>query len=354
MKQARPEVMIRIVPTKASLATLLERNENAKRLEWNVAHTEQFWQRKHLFTFELEFSSIVKNLKSDFSNYADFLVKAHQDEEIGVDYQNANSANGIRNMHWNQIFGGNFVDFIRLFPKSQVLNGMPLRIMPVFIPDNAFVMNSGTNNMNAYRRKQIFDMAYKLEGMSGNVDVKPLSDRMYHHSENLAKWAKDHNDRIADYIRRRACSTIGTRAGVLSAVLRNVDQWDKLPVVVLNNEKGLLEENKEYAKQLKFTEDDFKLAELVADYVFDQQYKLFKADMEEMMEQRKLPSRSIIAGEMSVKQSERFDSLPKVFTTNDVMKCFNCTEKTARNLISEFKSKKLLKKDLKTKKYVKL
>lgn len=354
MKQARPEVMIRIVPTKASLATLLERNENAKRLEWNVAHTEQFWQRKHLFTFELEFSSIVKNLKSDFSNYADFLVKAHQDEEIGVDYQNANSANGIRNMHWNQIFGGNFVDFIRLFPKSQVLNGMPLRIMPVFIPDNAFIMNSGTNNMNAYRRKQIFDMAYKLEGMSGNVDVKPLSDRMYHHSEKLAKWAKDHNDKIADYIRRRACSTIGMRAGVLSAVLRNVDQWDKLPVVVLNNEKGLLEENKEYAKQLKFTEDDFKLAELVADYVFDQQYKLFKADMQEMMEQRKLPSRSIIAGEMSVKQSERFESLPKVFTTNDVMKCFNCTEKTARNLISEFKSKKLLKKDLKSKKYVKL
>lgn len=354
MKQARPEVMIRIVPTKASLATLLERNENAKKLEWNVAHTEQFWQRKHLFTFELEFSSIVKNLKSDFSNYADFLVKAHQDEEIGVDYQNANSANGIRNMHWNQIFGGNFVDFIRLFPKSQVLNGMPLRIMPVFIPDNAFVMNSGTNNMNAYRRKQIFDMAYKLEAMSGNVDVKPLSDRMYHHSENLAKWAKDHNDKIADYIRRRACSTIGMRAGVLSAVLRNVDQWDKLPVVVLNNEKGLLEENKEYAKQLKFTEDDFKLAELVADYVFDQQYKLFRNDMVEMMEQRKLPSRSIIAGEMSVKQSERFDSLPKVFTTNDVMKCFNCTEKTARNLISEFKSKKLLKKDVKNKKYVKL
>lgn len=354
MKQARPEVMIRIVPTKASLATLLERNENAKRLEWNVAHTEQFWQRKHLFTFELEFSSVVKNLKSDFSNYADFLVKAHQDEEIGVDYQNANSANGIRNMHWNQIFGGNFVDFIRLFPKSQVLNGMPLRIMPVFIPDNAFVMNSGTNNMNAYRRKQIFDMAYKLEAMSGNVDVKPLSDRMYHHSEKLAKWAKDHNDKIADNIRRRACSTIGMRAGVISAVLRNVDQWDKLPVVVLNNEKGLLEENKEYAKQLKFTEDDFKIAELVSDYVFDQQYKLFRNDMAEMMEQRKLPSRSIIAGEMSVKQSERFDSLPKVFTTNDLMKCFNCTEKTARNLISEFKSKKLLKKDLKTKKYVKL
>ena len=354
MKQARPEVMIRIVPTKASLATLLERNENAKRLEWNVAHTEKFWQRKHLFTFELEFSSIVKNLKSDFSNYADFLVKAHQDEEIGVDYQNANSANGIRNMHWNQIFGGNFVDFNRLFPKSQVLNGMPLRIMPVFIPDNAFAMNSGTNNMNAYRRKQIFDMAYKLEGMSGNVDVKPLSDRMYKHSENLANWAKEHNDRIADYIRRRACSTIGMRAGVLSAILRNVDKWDKLPVVVLNDEKGVLEENKEYAKQLKFTEDDFKLAELVADYVFDQQYKLFKADMQEMMEQRKLPAQSIIAGEMTLKKEEQFRLLPKEFTADDVAKILDIKKITAETYIYNWKAQGLAKKDKHSKKYVKI
>lgn len=354
MKQARPEVMIRIVPTKASLATLLERNENAKRLEWNVAHTEKFWQRKHLFTFELEFSSIVKNLKSDFSNYADFLVKAHQDEEIGVDYQNANSANGIRNMHWNQIFGGNFVDFNRLFPKSQVLNGMPLRIMPVFIPDNAFAMNSGTNNMNAYRRKQIFDMAYKLEGMSGNVDVKPLSDRMYKHSESLANWAKEHNDRIADYIRRRACSTIGMRAGVLSAVLRNVDKWDKLPVVVLNDEKGVLEENKEYAKQLKFTEDDFKLAELVADYVFDQQYKLFKADMQEMMEQRKLPAQSIIAGEMTLKKEEQFRMLPKEFTADDVAKILDIKKITAETYIYNWKAQGLAKKDKHSKKYVKI
>lgn len=353
MKQARPEVMIRIVPTKASLATLLERNENAKKLEWNVAHTEQFWQRKHLFTFELEFASIVKNLKSDFSNYADFLVKSHQDEEIGVDYQNANSANGIRNMHWNQIFGGNFVDFQRLFPKSSVLNGMPLRIMPVFIPDNAFVMNSGTNCMNAYRRKQIFDTAYKLESMSGNVDAKPMSDRMFKHSEKLAVWAKEHNDRIADYIRRRACSTIGMRAGVLSAVLRNIDKWDKLEVKVLNNEKGLLEENKEYAKELTFTEDDFKLAELVADYVFDQQYKLFKNDMQEMMEQRKLPSQSIIAGEFSLKREEQFRALPKVFSKNEVIKIFNCTEKTARNILVQFKQKGLIKKDPKTQKYVK-
>ena len=208
--------------------------------------------------------------------------------------------------------------------------------------------------MNAYRRKQIFDTAYKLEAMSGNVDAKPMSDRMFKHCENLAKWAKDHNDRIADYIRRRACSTIGMRAGVMSAVLRNLDKWDKLKVVVLNNEKGLLEENKEYAKQIVFTEDDFKLAELVADYVFDQQYKLFKNDMQEMMEQRKLPSQSIIAGEMSLKKEEQFRMLPKEFTKEDVEKILDLKKGSSSSYIYRWKKEGLIKKDKNKKNYVKV
>lgn len=354
MKASRPQVCIRQLPATASLATLNERSQNAKRMVWNVPHTQEFTQHVHLITVEYEFATVVKSLKQNFSSYLDFLIKSHQDEEVGVDYRNDASANGIRNIHWNQLYAGNMMDFKRLIPDNSVLNGMPLRLLVGFIPENTYDMNVQTGTLTAFRRGEIVGTAFMLDKLTGNVDVKPLSDRMYQWSKRQAELAKESNDKVADYIRRRCGSTIGMRAGVLSAVIRNAPKWDKLPIVVLNDEKGVLDTDKEYARQLTFTEDDFRLAELIADYAFEQQYKLFKRPIEKAFEESILPSEGKIFRNQKERTKQLFNELPQQFTAVDVQNTFGMVRTSAQSQCSAWKREGRVKYNKDTRKYEKI
>lgn len=337
MKSVRPDVCIRQLPATASLATLNERSANAKRTVWNVPHTKEYTQHIHLVTVEYEFATVVKSLKQNFSSYLDFLIKSHQDEEVGVDYRNDASANGIRNIHWNQLYAGNMMDFKRLIPDSSVLNGMPLRLMIGFIPDNSYDMNVQTGFLSAHRRSVILDVAFKLDALTGNVDVSPLSNRMFEWSKRRAAESKEKGDKIADYIRRRCGSTIGMRAGVISAVIRNLKEWEKLPVVVLNNEKNIEENDKEFARQLKFVEDDFKFAEFIADYCFNQQYKLFKRPIEKAFQDCEILSEAVDMKNYRDSTLQNFERLPKEFTAKDVQEIFSVSYTSAKSYCSNWK-----------------
>ena len=330
MTKQRPVECIRLLPATASLSTLNERSQNAGRMVWNVPHTKQFLQHLHLLTVEFEFSTVVKSLKQNFSAYLDFLIKSHQDEQVGVDYRNDASANGIRNIHWNQLFAGNMMDFKRLVPDNTVLNGMPLRLLIGFIPDNAYDMNVQTGTLTAHRQEQIDATARLLSQLTGNVDVRPLSERMFKWSERRAAQARETCDKVADTIRRRCGATIGLRAGVLSAVIRNASKWDELRVVVLNDERDMDERAKEYARRLHFTEDDFLLAEFVADYAFEQQYKLFKRPLEKAIQESELPSGGIIFRKEREATTEKFRRLPATFTSKDVSNLLLLTSSAAR------------------------
>lgn len=342
MEEIRPKVNIRIVPSTISTAQLHERMANARRTVWNVPHTQQFSQGLHLLTVDFEFSTVVKAQKQTFSSYRDLMVKSHQDEEVGVDYRIDSCANGIRNIHWNQVFAGNMADFQKLFPYEEVQNGMPLRLMIGFIPENSFQMNNSQNSLSAHDKAVILEVAKMLDGLSGNVDVSPLSDYMYKWSQKKAAEMQKNNDIEGDFIRRRCGSTIGMRAGIISAVIRNAPNWEKLPIVVLNEQEGMLEEDKEYARQLTFTEDDFKLAELIADYCFEQQYKLFKEPLERAAEQNDTLSEGIIFPQIQQQKKmtaeDKYNLLPDTFTKDDVERIYNVSTKRARNICGELKS----------------
>lgn len=353
MKSTRPSVCIRQLPATASLATLNLRSQNAKRVVWNVPHTKEYTQHVHLVTVEYEFATVVKSLKQNFSSYLDFLIKSHQDEQVGVDYMNDASANGIRNIHWNQLYAGNLMDFKKLIPDNSVLNGMPLRLMIGFIPENNYEMNVQQGILSAHRRSVILDIAYKLDKLTGNVDVRELSDHMFNWSRQKAKEAESRNDKVADYIRRRCGSTIGMRAGVISAVIRNLKQWEQLSVTVLNEEKYMTENEKEFARVLKFTEDDFKFASLIADYCFEQQIKLFRRPMEKAFEESILPSSGVIFNNETERTIALFESLPKTFDAFDVSKTFEVTMKTARTYCSKWKREGKIKYNKQLKKFSK-
>ena len=230
---------------------------------------------------------------------------------------------------------------------------MPLRLMIGFIPENSFEMNVKQGELNAYRRGVILQTAYSLDKATGNVDASPLSSAMFEWSKNKALEAQKENDKVADYIRRRCGSTIGMRAGVVSAVIRNLKKWDRLPVKVLNEQKGLEEASKEYARCIEVCEDDLNLARFVADYCFEQQYKLFKRPILKAMSENIIPSPGIVFPTSMQKTIEQFDRLSPSFTAKDVSDIFEVTPSTAAGYCSRWKAQGIVKYDRNTKKYVK-
>ena len=326
----RPIVIIREVPSTVSLASLFERSANDVRQVKNL-QGHNFPLHLHLYTEEWEFAAVVRNMKKDFSNYSDLLIKSHHDEKVGVDYRNDASANGIRNIHWNQMYAGNIVDFWKLFPDSQILNGMPTRVLVGFVPENSFRMNERFLVLHAHERSIIKQTAFKLDGINGMIDATPCVKAMFARCEEWAKWAEKENNRVADIIRRRSYATIGLRAGVISAVLRNLDKWDKLPTVNLSDE-GTPEDEQVLALQLPFTEDDIAFAKLIGDWAFEFQYKLFSIKMQRALDQSMEINAGVEQTAHRQKTIDTFSCLPEIFKLNDVMKIFNFSSNGAAGM----------------------
>lgn len=340
--EQRPVVVIREVPSTVSLASLFERSANDVKTVKNL-QGHNFPLHLHLYTEEWEFAAVARNMKKDFSNYSDLLIKSHHDEKVGVDYRNDASANGIRNIHWNQMYAGNMVDFWKLFPDAQILNGMPTRVLLGYVPNNNFKMNERFLVLHAHERGIIKQTAFKLDGINGVVDASPCVKAMFDRCEEWAKWAEKENNQVADIIRRRAYATIGLRAGVVSAVLRNLDNWDKLPIVNLSDE-GTPEDEQILALQLPFTDDDIAFAKLIGDWAFELQYKLFSIKMQRALDQTSEINTGVEEKMHRDKTMQLFSLLPEEFTRKDVVDVFNLGSKTGCSpMIQRFLNSGLIK-----------
>ena len=193
MDTPKPTPCIRIIPTQASIATILERMFYA--VEKNVESLDgltTFNRHLHICTVETEIATLIRMLRSNFAQFLDIMVKAFQDEKVGVDYQNADSINAIFNAHWNVCFGGTWTSFWQLC--RDVLNGHPLRMMIYPMPDMRFEMLAkGGNSRTVAQMSTIKEMAFRLNNprIQGNVICKNLNNEMWKWCDEEAEIAKD-------------------------------------------------------------------------------------------------------------------------------------------------------------------
>ena len=168
----------------------------------------------------------------------------------------------------------------------------------------------------------ITDVARKLQDCTAWVDAesitKPLNDKL----KELKALHKD--DSTLNVGTHRPYNQIGPCAGVLSAVMRNLDNWDSITTFCKNPEE--IEIDQEWFHNITITQDDIDLGMLVADYSYTQYCKLFYYPLLHSKAKSKgctklyTPTISPNTRDWSV---ARLDKLPQSFTTEEAKKILN-------------------------------
>jgi len=344
MDSPKPTPCIRIVPTQASIATILERMFYA--VEKDVPSLDgltTFNRHLHIVTVETEIATLIRMLKSNFAQFLDIMVKAFQDEKVGVDYQNQDSINAIFNAHWNVVFGGTWTSFWQLC--RDVLNGHPLRMMIFPMPDMRFEMLAkGGSSRSVAQTSCIKEMSFKLTNpkIQGNVIVQNLNNEMWKWCENEAKIAEENNDTIRDIVRRRA-ALIGLRAGIAFSIIENVDTFADI--------KPESNKENEWYRPLKASKDAIRFAKMIADFCAEVQYKVFaKPMLEKMNEVSRVGS---VRKKVSV-VDEFFETLPERFTIKQLSTSIDMPLQTLRTRIKRLKNFGKLTYDAKCHCYIKI
>lgn len=328
MDTPKPTPCIRIVPTQASIATILERMFYA--VEKDVPSLDgltTFNRHLHIVTVETEIATLIRMLKSNFAQFLDIMVKAFQDEKVGVDYQNQDSINAIFNAHWNVVFGGTWTSFWQLC--RDVLNGHPLRMMIFPMPDMRFEMLAkGGSSRSVAETTCIKEMSFKLSNpkIQGNIISQNLNNEMWKWCDNEAHIAEELNDTIRDIVRRRA-ALIGLRAGIAFSIIENVDTFADI--------KPESNKENEWYRPLKASKDAIRFAKMIADFCSEVQYKVFaKPMLEKMNEVSRVGS---VRKKASV-NDDFYEMLPERFTSKEVAASFNLTDNNLKKRLQRLKN----------------
>lgn len=269
---ADPKPLIRVLPITVSNATLLHR------LKLSRGHT--------LYSFGEELDTLRKtNTAGNWSAKYDIYRSAFDYGKWGQDYKSDTSESGIVNVAYNWTCLGTYGALRKCFQSDNVENGLSSRMIIAEMPDTLF------SPMPVYKQPTAEDLAMIsqavaiLRNATGFMDTPRLRRVMRQWVEDKRLSADQANDRVAATYRKRA-AVIGFRAGAIARIIEGVERQSVLD-----------------------------LATLVADYVCDEQCRLFG----DMLAQAFADNDAAGNGNFQPK-ANIYSSLPDVFTLDDLAK----------------------------------
>lgn len=268
---ADPKVTIRSVPATISCSTLLRRLKNSR------GHC--------LWTFCEELDTLRKtNGAGSWSSKYDIYRLAFDYGEWGQDYNSDQAVSGVVNVAYNFSILGTYGALYRCFKSDNVENGLSSRIIIAEMPELLFapMPRYGENTVNT--AAAIEKAVSVLRSQTGFVDTPRLRKAIDTWVEQKRLEAMTCGDVVLDTYRKRA-GVIGFRCGVVARLLSG----------------------KEDNNTLEF-------ATLMAQYVLDEQLKIFGAALKNEY------VKASNEGERSGVNHEIFDVLNNVFSLDDVQR----------------------------------
>ena len=266
-----PHEVIRVVPVTISCSGLLRRLKNAK------GHA--------VYSFSEEVDTLVKsNVAGSWSEKYDIYRYSFDRAEWGQDYVSDQSESGMVKVAYNWTLLGTEGSFNKMFKQENIENGLSSRVLLSQMPDTSFSKMPKYSKLTADDEARIREAAQRLRNCSGYVNTPQLRKVIEEWGENKRLEAAKDIDHVKDIFRRRS-AVIGFRCGVIFHLLTGTKR----------ESKACLE-----------------FAVMMADYCLEQQIKNF-GSMLQKEQQKNAESNTRRSVNKSV-----FDSLPSVFTLNDV------------------------------------
>ena len=310
-KPKKPKVVVRIHPARTSNAQFIQDMVNAKE------EVDGEPMQLHMLTFDTELDNTLSLQKGGaYIDKQALQLKAFHNEEDGQAYSNVDSVFQEFYVIWNYIYTGTPIALKKMVNEQNFGSGLATRLTCIPLPATNFQMMSRESAVDYDSDNRLKAWAEKLDRMKGELELYDWTARRMADAEE--------NESKADEMLLKRCAYHGLNFSAPFIVMRH---WDKMH-----------QEGNYWCGEFETDEVDWRLAELIVNIQYACQRHYFGA-MAEAYFDNKLKDANVNL-QRKQKTLEGFSRLPEVFTSEDVMRCFNLSSDGAvrsktRRLLSD-------------------
>ena len=317
-KPKKPKVVVRIHPARTSNAQFIQDMVNAKE------EVDGEPMQLHMLTFDTELDNTLSLQKGGaYIDKQALQLKAFHNEEDGQAYSNVDSVFQEFFVIWNYIYTGTPIALKKMVNEQHFGSGLATRLTCIPLPATNFQMMARESTVDYESDNRLKAWAEKLDRMKGELSVQKIVDELYDWTARRMADAEE-NESKADEMLLKRCAYHGLNFAAPFIVMRH---WDKMH-----------QEGNYWCGEFETDEVDWRLAELIVNIQYACQRHYFGA-MAEAYFDNKLKDANVNL-QRKQKTLEGFSRLPEVFTSEDVMRCFNLSSDGAvrsktRRLLSD-------------------
>ena len=317
-KPKKPKVVVRIHPARTSNAQFIQDMVNAKE------EVDGEPMQLHMLTFDTELDNTLSLQKGGaYIDKQALQLKAFHNEEDGQAYSNVDSVFQEFFVIWNYIYTGTPIALKKMVNEQNFGSGLATRLTCIPLPATNFQMMARESTVDYESDNRLKAWAEKLDRMKGELSVQKIVDELYDWTARRMADAEE-NESKADEMLLKRCAYHGLNFAAPFIVMRH---WDKMH-----------QEGNYWCGEFETDEVDWRLAELIVNIQYACQRHYFGA-MAEAYFDNKLKDANVNL-QRKQKTLEGFSRLPEVFTSEDVMRCFNLSSDGAvrsktRRLLSD-------------------
>ena len=322
-KPKKPKVIVRVHPARTSNAQFIQDMVNS------VEEVDGEMMQLHMLTFDTELDNTLSLQKGGaYIDKQSLQLKAFHNEEDGQAYSNNDSILQDFFVVWNFIYTGTPIALKKMVNEQNFGSGLATRLTCIPLPSTKFKMLMRDEQLDGESDRRLSDWAQKLDKTKGELSVQKIVDELYDWTERRMQDAEENNSEADEMLLKR-CAYHGLNFSAPFIVMRH---WDQIH-----------QDGEFYCGEFETDDVDWRLAELIVNIQYACQRFYFGAMAEAYFDNKLREANMNLR--RNQKTVEGFNRLPDVFTTEDVMRCFNLqTESAVWVKISRFQKDRLIEK----------
>ena len=325
----RPKSIIRIHPARTSNGQLIQDMINAKEM------VEGKDMQLHMFTFDTELDNSIQLQKGgSWINKQSLELKAFHNEEDGQMYQNQDSPVDSFNVTWNYIYTGTPIALKNKVNERNFGSGLSTRLAVIPMPKTNYEMIAfeEVESIDWTRLERMKEWAFKLDARAGELPLWPIVKRLYEWTKNRMEDCKEDDNEANELMLKR----VAYHALNYAAPFIDMRHWD-----------CLRQEGNHWTGTYAVDEKDWKLCELIARIQYATKQYFFGVMAEKYFDDMNNDVQTT-GKRHQQKTVDGFNSLPDVFTSEDVKRCFgynsvNSVNSKIRRLVESRHAQKITK-----------
>ena len=309
-KPKKPKVKVRIHPARTSNAQFIQDMVNT------VEEVDGKPMQLHMLTFDTELDNTVTVQKGgSWIDKQSLELKAFHNEEDGQAYSNVDSILQDFFVTWNFIYTGTPIALKKKVNEANFGSGLATRLTCIPLPATNFEMMTRAEGVDTDSDERLKEWAYKLDKTKGELSLQKIVDELYEWTARRMMDAQE-NDSRADEMLLKRCAYHGLNFAA--------------PFIVMRHWAELKQDGAFYCGAFETDDVDWQLAEMLTNIQYACQRHFFGHLAEKYFEAQQLEASVNVHRQQ--KTIEAFNRLPKLFTTEDVIHCFNLKDAGAAKM----------------------